>query len=75
MAKKKVEWIGAICYVCDETGKFYDENKKEIKPNVLVKKCEKQWRKFVLTRVAESHDFANKLLVNLEKNKEAKVKK
>jgi len=41
MALQKIEQIGKICHICDESGKFFDEDEKEIKTPFLLRQVEK----------------------------------
>lgn len=86
MALQKITPIGKICHICDESGKFFDENEKEVKTPFLLRQVEKWWKKEILKRASQEHKFCNKLLEKLdtveeptpevvEEKKVAKVKK
>ncbi len=66
MALQKIEQIGKICHICDESGKFFDEDEKEIKTPFLLRQVEKWWRREVLKKASHEHKFCNKLLEKLD---------
>lgn len=70
MALQKIEQIGKICHICDESGKFFDENEKEIKTPFLLRQVEKWWRREILKKASQEHKFCNKLLEKLDTKEE-----